>query len=320
MHAPVLVGRLPMAQALVLTRLAGVIDPAGLAEAEPSLVLVALDRDPPELARWVAHQIATWCGPQFDADDRSQHDKRYLQVWREADGMLSGRFRLTAADSEAFLTVLELLARHQALADVGRRAAPGRCAGRGVRAGRVLRELPDAGGFRPQVPYVDGAAWAAGATDPAGSTGPAGGPVATFGELVAESLAGPFGDDPTGRVGLTLPCAGAWSGPQTRSTIETILCDPRLTPVPLCERGQVTGLEALGESITATQRRALAARNLGCAVRGCTRPPAFCDAHHLNHRADGGLAELGKPAWVGPVHERRQDHVAPASERAAADE
>jgi hypothetical protein len=34
-----------MAQALVLTRLAGVIDPAGLAEAEPSLVLVALDRD-----------------------------------------------------------------------------------------------------------------------------------------------------------------------------------------------------------------------------------------------------------------------------------
>lgn len=116
-HAAVLDGRLPMAQAVVLTRLVGVIEAAALAEAEPALVLVALDRDPQELARWVAHQIATWCEPQLDADERTAHDKRYLQTWREADGMLAGRFRLTAADSEAFLTVLEPLARRQVLAD-----------------------------------------------------------------------------------------------------------------------------------------------------------------------------------------------------------
>ena len=25
-----------------------------------------------------------------------------------------------------------------------------------------------------------------------------------------------------------------------------------------------------------------------CVARGCTRPPAMCDAHHLRSRADGG--------------------------------
>ena len=83
-------------------------------------------------------------------------------------------------------------------------------------------------------------------------------------------------------------CAiGAWTGPQTRSQIETILCDARLTRVLLDLRGQVRGLQAVGDTISRTQRRALAARDHGCAVRGCTRPPAFCYAHHLLHRADG---------------------------------
>ncbi|MEO6205647.1 MAG: HNH endonuclease signature motif containing protein, partial [Mycobacteriales bacterium] len=30
------------------------------------------------------------------------------------------------------------------------------------------------------------------------------------------------------------------------------------------------------------------ARDRGCIARGCTRPPAFCDAHHLRALAHGG--------------------------------
>ncbi|MCW2678712.1 MAG: putative endonuclease, partial [Frankiales bacterium] len=44
--------------------------------------------------------------------------------------------------------------------------------------------------------------------------------------------------------------------------------------------------------VTKAQRRALAARDLGCAAIGCTRPPAMCDAHHLQARADGGPSTL----------------------------
>ena len=59
----------------------------------------------------MTHLIATWVEPVFDAEQRSQETKRFLTTGREADGMLSGRFRLTTGDSEALLTALEPLAR-----------------------------------------------------------------------------------------------------------------------------------------------------------------------------------------------------------------
>jgi hypothetical protein len=88
-------------------------------------------------------------------------------------------------------------------------------------------------------------------------------------------------------------CAvAAWTGPQTRARIETVLCDARITRVLLDSLGQVTGLESLTDTVTKAQRRALAARDGGCAVRGCTRPPAMTDAHHLQARADGGPTSM----------------------------
>ncbi|MDQ1465225.1 MAG: hypothetical protein QOC73_2166, partial [Actinomycetota bacterium] len=39
-------------------------------------------------------------------------------------------------------------------------------------------------------------------------------------------------------------------------------------------------------------RRALTARDQGCAFPGCDRPPSWCDAHHRVHWADGGHTAL----------------------------
>jgi hypothetical protein len=41
------------------------------------------------------------------------------------------------------------------------------------------------------------------------------------------------------------------------------------------------------------QRRAVAGRDRCCTTKGCTRPPAFCDVHHLIALADGGITEIG---------------------------
>ena len=291
--AAVLAGQVQPAQAAVLTRLVGPIGAQALADAEPALVLLAGGRDPQSLAVYVSHLLATWCEPQFEADSRSQQAKRYLQTSREDDGMLFGRFRLTAADSETILTLLEPLARSTGLSegrDAGQRRADALVEIFGLSLS--LADLPDAGGFRPQLSYVIPAGWAASNT-----------PTGTFADLVGASL--PADALPaawSGGGALTGPrravpaqdrCAlGAWSGPQTRARIETLLCDARLTRVLLTTLGQVRGLEALGDTITNTQRRALAARDHGCAERGCTRPPAFCDAHHLDHLADGGTTEV----------------------------
>ena len=50
-----------------------------------------------------------------------------------------------------------------------------------------------------------------------------------------------------------------WTGPTTRAQIYTLLCD---------------------------------ARDRCCTAKGCSRPPAFCDIHHLRTRADSGTTDL----------------------------
>ena len=284
----VLDGDLTPAQASALTRLVGKIDQAALIESQPQLIAVAAAMDPHQLTMWVAHQIATHCEPALEADDARARDTRYLTHRREADGSLFGRFRITAEDSEAFLTALEPLARKAGDADT-RTAGQRRADALVDLAEQVLRhgDLPDAGGLRPQLSYVLPADWAAAQQQHANCT--ACGPRCPdhqpldFTAAVAAAMPG------TGGIRAEQACAtAAWSGPQTRSRIEALLCDARITRVLLSPLGQVHGFQPLRDSVTPAQRRTLAARDLGCAVRGCTRPPAMCDAHHLNRRWDGG--------------------------------
>ena len=92
--AAVLDGVLTPAQAAVLTRLVGKIDPDALAESQPNLIAVAATMDPAQLGHWVSHQIATHCEPVFEAEQDRAHAKRYLTHRRDDDGSLFGRFRL----------------------------------------------------------------------------------------------------------------------------------------------------------------------------------------------------------------------------------
>jgi hypothetical protein len=39
--------------------------------------------------------------------------------------------------------------------------------------------------------------------------------------------------------------------------------------------------------------RAVTARDGGCSIPGCGRPPAWCHAHHVVHWANGGATALG---------------------------
>jgi hypothetical protein len=68
-----------------------------------------------------------------------------------------------------------------------------------------------------------------------------------------------------------------------------VLCDARISRLFLGTDGQVVSLDSLNDQITPAQRRAVSARDRHCIAKGCTRPPAFCDVHHLQSRADGGL-------------------------------
>jgi 5-methylcytosine-specific restriction endonuclease McrA len=74
--------------------------------------------------------------------------------------------------------------------------------------------------------------------------------------------------------------------------METVLCDARISRLLLDPHGTVVSLESLTDAITPAQRRAVSIRDRHCIAKGCTRPPAFCDVHHLHHRADGGATSV----------------------------
>lgn len=287
----VLDGSITWAHGVALSRLVGQVDDDRLVESQASLVEVATWMDPVQLGMHVRHLLATWVEPALEADDAAARAKRSWQTRSEADGTVTGRFRLAAEDAETVLSAIEPLARKAGLADA-RSAAQRRADAFVDVCEQVLRhgDLPDAGGQRPNLTYALPADWAA------RQAGQNSCPFCNscplhrrpgFADTVAAALPGQPG------VPAEHGCAvAAWTGPQTRARIETMLCDARINRVLLDSVGQVSHLESLTGEVTIAQRRALAARDLGCAARGCTRPPAMCDAHHLTARADGGATTL----------------------------
>ena len=234
----VLDGVLTPAQAAVLTRLVGKIDPDALAESQPNLIAVAATMDPAQLGHWVSHQIATHCEPVFEAEQERAHAKRYLTHRRDDDGSLFGRFRLRRRGQRSVphrpgtARPPQPGPRHP-----HRRTTPRRRAGRDGRAGpaarrprrrrrpataavlRPARRL----GRRPAAPKPPAPPADRGATTTSRSPSPTPSHAAMPGQ---------------GGIRAEQACAtAAWTGPQTRARIETLLCDARITRVLLSPLG-----------------------------------------------------------------------------------
>ncbi|MEO6204178.1 MAG: DUF222 domain-containing protein [Mycobacteriales bacterium] len=250
----------------VLTRLVGKINHEQLRASQPALLEVAKHADPAALGHYVRHLIATWCEPVLVEDEAAAQDRRFLQLTNGHNGSWCGRFSLPDAAMETLLTALEPLARRDGLDDersAGQRRADALVDIFGLALAHG--DLPDAGGSRPRLTYVIPAPWALELPDR----------ISGF------------------RIDLDRPvaqncAAGAWTGPATRTLIATLACDSRVEHLTVDNTGRIISLESFTDKPTKAQRRALAARDRGCVARGCTRPPAFCDAHHLQALADGG--------------------------------
>ena len=124
------------------------------------------------------------------------------------------------------------------------------------------------------------------------------------------------------------------SAAQTRM----LLCDADIVPVVLGGRGEVLDVGRALRTATPAIRRAVTARDKGCAFPGCDRPPEWCDFHHLiwwcrggptsadegcllcphhhaeihrehwkAHRGKDGLPEFIPPVWVDPEQNPRRN-------------
>lgn len=86
-------------------------------------------------------------------------------------------------------------------------------------------------------------------------------------------------------------------------TLTRFGCSAVFERVLLAPNGAVLNLGRTVRLATAAQRRALAARDKGCIIPGCTRPANQTDAHHVNGWATGALTDIAELALLcGPHH------------------
>ena len=134
-------------------------------------------------------------------------------------------------------------------------------------------ELPAAGGLRPQVMVTIGY------RDLLERLGD------TTGTAAGSPTAGgqPGGGPAPGHTG-TLP----FTGPVTAATVRKIACDADIIPVLLGTGGRILDIGRASRIFPPHIRKALTARDQGCAFPGCTIPAPWCEAHHISYWSRGG--------------------------------
>lgn len=81
-------------------------------------------------------------------------------------------------------------------------------------------------------------------------------------------------------------------------------CGAQVSRVVMDARKSVLYLGRTERYANREQRRALAARDRGCAVPGCDRPPAFCDAHHVVFWDNAGKTDIDNLVLLCRHHHR----------------
>ena len=79
-----------------------------------------------------------------------------------------------------------------------------------------------------------------------------------------------------------------FTGPVTAATVRKIACDADIIPVLLGGEGRILDIGRTSRVFPPHIRKALTARDQGCAFPGCTIPAPWCEAHHITYWSHGG--------------------------------
>ena len=79
-----------------------------------------------------------------------------------------------------------------------------------------------------------------------------------------------------------------FTGPITASTVRKIACDADIIPIVLGGQGRILDIGRASRVFPPHIRRAITARDRGCAFPQCTIPAPWCEAHHIDYWSRGG--------------------------------
>jgi hypothetical protein len=88
------------------------------------------------------------------------------------------------------------------------------------------------------------------------------------------------------------------------TTVTAEAGDGAIQPVRLNTDGAVLSLGRAQRLASCAQRRALAARDLGCSFPGCTIPASWFQVHHITRWVDGGRTDVNEMALLCGHHHR----------------
>ena len=99
-----------------------------------------------------------------------------------------------------------------------------------------------------------------------------------------------------------------FGGQTSAATLRKLACDAAVIPVVLSGAGQPLDVGRSTRTVPDGMRRAVTARDLGCAHPGCDRPPSWCELHHIIEWAQGGDTALDNLVMLCSVHHRLVHH------------
>ena len=244
------------------------LTPAVWAAAEDELADKATVYTPAELQSYGRALIESLDVDGAEPDDREPTPVNELHLHRHGDrsgGTLQGRF----SDAALFDTIVTLIDTHAKPlnAEDDRSATQRQAEALADICGYVLDhgDVPEAGGHRPHLNVIIG-----------------------IDDLEQRARA------------ATLD----FGGTLTPEALRLLACDARVIPIVMNGQGQPLDVGRMTRTIPDGLRRAIAARDLGCAHPGCARPVSWCEIHHLQPWEEGGETSLQNCAMVCRVHHR----------------
>jgi hypothetical protein len=95
-----------------------------------------------------------------------------------------------------------------------------------------------------------------------------------------------------------------FGGQLTPATLRLLACDAAVIPIVMNGAGQPLDVGRATRTIPEGLRRAVTARDRGCAHPGCDRPPSWCEIHHILEWENFGPTRLDNLVMLCRVHHR----------------
>ena len=93
-----------------------------------------------------------------------------------------------------------------------------------------------------------------------------------------------------------------FAGPVPAAQIRRIACEADIIPVVLSGEGRILDVGAAVRYFPPHLRKALIARDGGCAFPGCTAPAPWCEAHHIEYYSKGGTTSTDNGVMLCGFH------------------